>query len=111
MIGAFGLPGAHRQQRLQVYRNRTPRREVTARRSDVRPANAREQGPEQEHRSAQPSDEGAVRDMTAHSWCSHAKRRRTHAFNRGAEINQQLHHDIDVPDPGDVRQHALIRRE
>ena len=70
-----------------------------------------EQGSKQQHRAAQPPDKSTVRNVTANGGRAHAKRCRPDAFDGGAEVQQQLHHDVDVPNPGDVRQHALIRRE
>ena len=60
VVGAVTFARAERVQRLGVCRDRPARREITAGRRDVRAAGARQQRPEQQHRSSQPADQRSI---------------------------------------------------
>ena len=75
--------------------------------SRARPA-PRQQRPEEQHGAAQPADHGAVRLVLHDLATPYAKRRGADALNRGAQIDQQARHDLDVADARHVREHALF---
>ncbi len=59
---------------------------------------ARQQRPEQQHRAAQPADQGAVGLVRAHLPAADGQRRAADALDLGAEIEQQTRHHVDVHD-------------
>ena len=67
VVGAAFCSCAHRLERLEVGRNRAPRRKVAAGRRDVRATGPREQRTEQQHRPAQAADQRAIGRVRADS--------------------------------------------
>ena len=60
MAGLFEHAGTERDERLDVRRDRAPSREITAGQSQVCPPEPRQEGAEQQHRAAQPTDQRCV---------------------------------------------------
>jgi hypothetical protein len=106
--GAVDRFGPHGDERLEMRADGAPGREVAAGRRDVGAARAREQRPEQQHRTTQASDERAVGLVRADRLTADGERRTTDPFHLGAEVEQQTRHHVHVGDARHVREHAGV---
>ena len=107
----FDRPRAHRFQRLEMRRERAARREIAARRRQVRPSAPREQRAEQQHRTAQAADQRRVGLVLDDVGTPHAQRRAADALDLAAEVENQPRHHLDVADSGNVREDAFLGGE
>jgi len=104
-------PRAHGLERLEMRGNRTACRKVAARQRESGAAAPREQRTYQQHRTAQAADERRVGFVFGDLFASHPQRRRACAFDRRAEIDEQLHHRVHVFDARHVGERALLCRQ
>ncbi len=96
MPGAGQRARAHGLQRFEMGRDGPPRGKITSRRRHDGPAATREQRAQQQHRSAKPADQRAIRFVLGDFRAADRQLRPADAVDLGAEIEQQARHHFDV---------------
>jgi hypothetical protein len=111
VAGALAPAHAHRGERFEVRVDGTARREIAARRGQLRTAAPREQRPQQQDRTAEPPDQRRIGFVLDDLGATDAQCGAADPLDLAAEIENEPRHHLDVADPGNVGQHTLFGRE
>ncbi len=111
VAGLVGLDRAHRDEGGEMRGDRPPGRKVAAGRGEPRGTVAREQRPQQQHRSAEAPDEQRIGAIARHAFAVDPQRARPTPLDTRAERLDEIEHHVDVPDPRHVPELAGLIRE